>query len=56
VNGQVAGRLLAPGLVVLLGVTHSDDADTAAALARKVYHLRILDGERSCAELPRLCW
>ncbi|HXW44335.1 MAG TPA: D-aminoacyl-tRNA deacylase, partial [Streptosporangiaceae bacterium] len=31
--------------------THSDTAATAAALARKVYHLRILDGERSCAEL-----
>ena len=51
VDGQVAGELPGPGLVVLVGVTHSDTADTAAALARKVYHLRILDGERSCAEL-----
>ncbi|HXW47374.1 MAG TPA: D-aminoacyl-tRNA deacylase, partial [Streptosporangiaceae bacterium] len=51
VDGQVAGLLPAPGLVVLVGVTHSDTAATAAALARKVYHLRILDGERSCAEL-----
>lgn len=50
-DGQVAGQLPAPGLVVLVGVTHSDTADTAAALARKVYHLRILAGERSCAEL-----
>ena len=50
-DGQVAGLLPAPGLVVLVGVTHSDTAATAAALARKVYHLRILDGERSCAEL-----
>jgi D-tyrosyl-tRNA(Tyr) deacylase len=51
VDGQVAGRLPAPGLVVLVGVTHSDSADMAAALARKVYHLRILDGEQSCAEV-----
>jgi D-tyrosyl-tRNA(Tyr) deacylase len=51
VSGEVAGRLPAPGLVVLLGVTHTDTAATAAALARKIYHLRILAGERSCAEL-----
>lgn len=47
----MVGRLPAPGLVVLLGVTHTDTAAIAAALARKVYHLRILAGERSCAEL-----
>lgn len=47
----MVGRLPAPGLVVLLGVTHTDSAAIAAALARKIYHLRILAGERSCAEL-----
>jgi D-tyrosyl-tRNA(Tyr) deacylase len=51
VAGAVTGKLPAPGLVVLVGVTHSDTAATAAALARKVYHLRILDGERSAADL-----
>jgi D-tyrosyl-tRNA(Tyr) deacylase len=51
VDGRAVGRLPAPGLVVLLGVTHTDTAATAAALARKIYHLRILAGERSCAEL-----
>jgi D-tyrosyl-tRNA(Tyr) deacylase len=35
---------------VFVGVSHSDTAATAAALARKVYHLRILRGERSCAD------
>ena len=50
VAGTVAGRLAAPGLVVLVGVTHSDTAATAAALASKVYYLRILDGEKSCAD------
>jgi len=44
------GRLSSAGLVVLLGVTHSDTAQTASVLARKVYHLRILRGEMSCAD------
>jgi D-aminoacyl-tRNA deacylase len=47
----VVSELPAPGLVVLLGVTHSDTRQTAAALARKIYHLRILADERSCADL-----
>jgi D-aminoacyl-tRNA deacylase len=51
VDGAVTGQFGAPGLVVLVGVTHSDTADTAAALARKVYYLRILDGEKSCADV-----
>jgi D-tyrosyl-tRNA(Tyr) deacylase len=36
---------------VLVGVTHSDTEATAATLASKVYHLRILAGEKSCADL-----
>jgi D-aminoacyl-tRNA deacylase len=51
VAGAIVGALPGPGLVVLVGVTHSDTEQTAAALARKVYHLRILDGERSAADL-----
>jgi D-aminoacyl-tRNA deacylase len=51
VNGATVGRLPAPGLVVLVGVTHSDGAVTAAALARKVYHLRILRDEKSAADI-----
>ena len=51
VGGAVVGRLAAPGLVVLVGVTHSDTQSTAAALASKVYYLRILAGEKSCADL-----
>jgi D-tyrosyl-tRNA(Tyr) deacylase len=45
------GSLAEPGLVVLVGVTHSDTPQTAAVLARKIYHLRILAGERSCADI-----
>ena len=50
VAGAMVGRLPGPGLVVLVGVTHSDTAATAAALARKIYHLRILRDEKSCAD------
>jgi D-aminoacyl-tRNA deacylase len=51
VAGKVVGKLAAPGLVVLLGVTHSDTPATAAALATKIYYLRILAGEKSCADI-----
>jgi D-tyrosyl-tRNA(Tyr) deacylase len=50
VDGLSVGRLPDPGLVVLVGVTHSDTPETAAALARKIYHLRILRDEKSCAD------
>jgi D-tyrosyl-tRNA(Tyr) deacylase len=51
VDGVTAGSLGEPGLVVLVGVTHTDTSQTAAALARKIYHLRILAGERSAADM-----
>jgi D-aminoacyl-tRNA deacylase len=51
VAGTVAGELAVPGLVVLLGVTHTDTAATAATLASKIYNLRILAGEKSCADV-----
>jgi len=51
ISGAVVAKLTGPGLVVFLGVTHDDTAATAAALASKVYHLRILAGERSCADI-----
>jgi D-tyrosyl-tRNA(Tyr) deacylase len=50
VAGEVVGAIT-DGLLVLLGVTHTDDAAVAQAMARKVYELRILDGERSAAEV-----
>jgi D-aminoacyl-tRNA deacylase len=49
VDGATVGEI-GTGLLVLLGV-HRDDPDEAAAvMARKLHELRILDGERSCAE------
>ena len=49
VDGEVVGAI-ADGLLVLLGVTHTDTAATAETMARKVHELRILDGEQSAAD------
>ena len=50
VDGDVIGAIDRPGLLVLLGITHTDDASIAAGLAEKIWRLRILDGERSAAD------
>jgi D-tyrosyl-tRNA(Tyr) deacylase len=50
VDGEVVGAVDEPGLLVLLGVTHDDTAEKAAALAAKIWTLRILHGERSAAD------
>jgi D-aminoacyl-tRNA deacylase len=49
VGEEVVGAIT-DGLLVLLGVTHTDDAATAQTMARKVYELRILDDEASAAD------
>jgi D-tyrosyl-tRNA(Tyr) deacylase len=49
VDGAVVGAI-EDGLLVLVGVTHTDTERTAADLARKVYELRLLDEERSAAD------
>jgi D-aminoacyl-tRNA deacylase len=49
VDGEVIGAV-ADGLLVLVGVTHDDTKEKAETLARKVYELRILDGEQSASE------
>lgn len=51
VDGVVVGRVDRLGLLVLLGVTHSDGATEAAKLARKVWELRILPEERSASDV-----
>ncbi len=50
VDGQTVAAIDGPGLVVLVGVTHGDDAAKAEQLAAKLHTLRILDGERSAAD------
>jgi D-tyrosyl-tRNA(Tyr) deacylase len=39
------------GLVVLVGVTHTDTDEVADALASKVWRMRILEGDRSAADV-----
>ena len=51
VEGEVVGSILGPGLCVLVGVTHDDTAEQAALLARKLWSLRVLEGEKSCSDL-----
>lgn len=47
VEQEITGGFDGHGLVVLLGVTHTDTEATAAQIATKIAHLRILPGERS---------
>jgi D-aminoacyl-tRNA deacylase len=44
VGDEVVGAIGA-GLCVLVGVTHDDDASTAAKLADKLWHLRLFDDD-----------
>ena len=50
VDGETVGSIDRPGLVVLAGATHTDTLEDAAALAAKIWTLRILEGEKSCAD------
>ncbi|MFG1794416.1 D-aminoacyl-tRNA deacylase [Nocardia sp. NPDC049149] len=53
VGDEVVGRInpATQGLVALVGVTEGDTETTAKTLADKLWRLRILDGERSAADL-----
>ncbi|MDQ3431089.1 MAG: D-aminoacyl-tRNA deacylase [Actinomycetota bacterium] len=51
VDDELVARLDRPGLCVLVGVTHDDTPATANRLAAKVHGLRILDDERSAADI-----
>lgn len=50
VDGEVVGRITEPGLMALVGVTHTDTAAEAARIARKLWTLRILEDEQSCSD------
>jgi D-tyrosyl-tRNA(Tyr) deacylase len=43
VDGEVLGGFDGPGIVLLVGVTHDDDTTRSAAVADKVYGLRIFE-------------
>jgi D-tyrosyl-tRNA(Tyr) deacylase len=53
VDGETVGAI-APrgqGLLAFVGVTHDDDENKAHRLAEKLWHLRILDDEKSAADV-----
>ena len=41
----VVGRITRPGLLALVGVTHTDGVAQAARIARKIAELRLLEGD-----------
>ncbi|MCP9944336.1 D-aminoacyl-tRNA deacylase [Streptomyces somaliensis] len=51
VAGETVGEIVGEGLCVLVGVTHGDTPEEAARLARKLWALRVLDGEKSCSDV-----
>lgn len=51
VDGEVAGEIEEPGLLVYLGVTHDDGADEVAWMARKIWDLRLLRDEQSASDI-----
>jgi len=53
VDGEVTGEI-GPGLCVFVGVTHSDTADVAVALASKLATLRIFGGDDGRMDLSLL--
>ncbi|AUG79079.1 D-tyrosyl-tRNA(Tyr) deacylase [Kitasatospora sp. MMS16-BH015] len=53
VDGETVGAIEEPGLCVLVGVTHEDTPAKAAQLARKLWSLRLFEGEEaelSCSD------
>lgn len=50
VGGETVGEIVGEGLCVLVGVTHDDTPEKAAVLARKLWSVRILEGEKSCSD------
>lgn len=51
VGDEVTGAIGA-GLCVLVGATHDDGPDQARALAAKIWHLRVFEGDDGRMDLP----
>ncbi|NUQ87647.1 MAG: D-tyrosyl-tRNA(Tyr) deacylase [Glycomyces artemisiae] len=49
VDGASVGKI-GEGLLVLVGVTHTDGDDEARWIAEKIWSLRIMEGERSASD------
>ena len=50
IDGERVGGFDGPGLVALVGVTHTDTTSDADKLANKIWTLRIMDDERSASD------
>ncbi|MFE4536328.1 D-aminoacyl-tRNA deacylase [Streptomyces scopuliridis] len=48
---ETVGEIIGEGLCVLVGVTHEDTVEQAERLARKLWSIRLLEGEKSCSEV-----
>jgi D-tyrosyl-tRNA(Tyr) deacylase len=51
VDGEMVGALPRPGLLVYLGVTHTDGPAEVDWMARKIWGLRILADEQSASDV-----
>jgi len=51
VDESVVGALPRPGLLVYLGITHTDGPAEVEWMARKIWTLRVLPDERSASDL-----
>ncbi|GAA1467578.1 D-aminoacyl-tRNA deacylase [Nocardiopsis exhalans] len=51
VDGEVVGEITRPGLMALVGVTHTDTEEEARKVARKLWTLRVLEDEKSCSDI-----
>ena len=51
VDGQVVGAITTPGLLVYLGITHTDGPPDITWMARKIRDLRILRDEQSAGDV-----
>ncbi len=51
VDGTVTASFDRQGILALVGVTHGDGPEQVATIARKIADLRILDDERSAADV-----
>jgi D-aminoacyl-tRNA deacylase len=51
IDGSIVGSIASPGLLIYLGVTHTDTGADVDWMAQKVWGLRILAGEQSASDV-----
>ncbi|MFW0184763.1 D-aminoacyl-tRNA deacylase [Rothia sp. CCM 9418] len=51
VGGEQVGAISRPGLLALVGITHTDTPEIVKKLAEKTWKLRLLEGEKSCSDI-----